>query len=484
MKARVLYEPELEFRAGNRHIDPRYGIAVFGPADADSPTAPRTIPVGLVGPPYAIEGVRAWLQRCRSPIEAMETKPGQENLHLPFPGFSTDTNLGADLVFDDSLVREIPERNLRKLAKTDVQAATVEATDLYLEAAQSLGETGRCRIIICARPDELREHQAEPTLQGGGEPGTPDADAAEDREIGGDFHDLLKAKALGLPCPLQLMRRETWDGTLRASERSRPLQDEATRAWNLHTALYYKAGGTPWRMPRNSFDLATCYVGVSFYRTIDGDELHTAVAQVFNERGDGVVVRGGTAKISKTDRQVHLADDDARRLLSDALIEYRRTHGHQPARVVLHKTSSFNTQEIEGFQGAADDREIDFLELLWIQRWGAPHLFRAGQLPPLRGTSVLLDDSTMLLYTRGSIPYFRTYPGLYVPQPLLVRPATTTTDLQLAGVDVLALSKMNWNNAQMDERDPLTLRTAHRVGGILKHVPGNAQIATRYAYYM
>jgi hypothetical protein len=43
---------------------------------------------------------------------------------------------------------------------------------------------------------------------------------------------------------------------------------------------------------------------------------------------------------------------------------------------------------------------------------------------------------------------------------------------------------MNWNNAQLDERDPLTLRTAYRVGAILKHVPEGARIATRYAYYM
>lgn len=47
------------------------------------------------------------------------------------------------------------------------------------------------------------------------------------------------------------------------------LQDEATRAWNLHIALYYKADGTPWRMPRRDSDLSTCYVGVSFYRTTD-----------------------------------------------------------------------------------------------------------------------------------------------------------------------------------------------------------------------
>ncbi len=483
MKAHVLHEPELEFRAGNRHIDPRYGIAVYGPADADAPSAPHAIPVGLVGPPQAVEGLRGWLQRCRSPIEAKETKPGQENLHLPFPGFGAETSFGAGLVFDDALVREIPGRQLRKLAGADAKAAIAEAAAMYTDAARSLSESGRCRVILCARPEEIRECDDQPG-PGPGDGEDSDAGDRDGQETGGDFHDLLKAQALGLACPLQIMRRETWEGTAKGSSHPRPLQDEATRAWNLHTALYYKAGGTPWRMSRHSTDLPTCYVGVSFYRTPDGEELHTAVAQVFNERGDGVVVRGGTAKISKTDRRPHLTETDARKLLSDALAEYRRTHGHQPARIVLHKTSQFSAQEASGFQGAADERDIDFLELLWIQRRGAPHLFRTGQLPPLRGTSVQLDERSLLLYTRGSVPYFRTYPGLYVPQPLLIRPATDGTDLRNAAIDVLAMSKMNWNNAQLDERDPLTLRTAHRVGAILKHVPPDAQIATRYAYYM
>jgi hypothetical protein len=354
MKARVLGEPKLEFRAGNRHIDPRYGIAVYGPADADAPSAPHAIPVGLVGPPGAIESLHGWLERCQSRIEAKEAKPGQENLFLPFPGFSAETNFGAELVFDDALVREIPERQLRKLATADVKAAIAEGAGLYADAARSLAESGRCRVILCARPDEIREHDHEPE-PGDGEDNDTDDDDRHDGEIGRDFHDLLKAEALGLACPLQIMRRETWEGTRRDSDHPRPLQDEATRAWNLHTALYYKAGGTPWRMSRHSSDLSTCYVGVSFYRTVDGEELHTAVAQVFNERGDGVVVRGGTAKISKADRRPHLTETDARKLLDDALAEYRRTHGHQPARIVLHKTSQFNSQEVNGFQGAADD---------------------------------------------------------------------------------------------------------------------------------
>ncbi|MGW3667167.1 argonaute/piwi family protein [Streptomyces sp. NPDC005141] len=476
MKAPVLHEPELEFRSGNRHIDPRYGISVYGPADADSPTGPRQIPIALVGPAQAVDGIRSWLQRCQDPIKAKEPKPGQENLHQPFPGFSADSPFGAQLVFDDALVREIPERQLRRLARADIASATADAVALYADAARSLAETGRCRVIICARPEELQDREDRPSSE----------EAAGEREAGGDFHDLLKATALTLPAPLQLMRKETWTGIPAKTngQTVRPLQDEATRAWNLHTALYYKAGGTPWRMQRHSSDLATCYVGVSFYRSANGNELHTAVAQVFNERGDGVVVRGGTAQISKTDRQPHLTVSDARQLLLDALAEYRTTHGHQPARIVVHKTSNFTTGETDGFHEAADLREIDHVDLLWIQRRGAPHLYRTGQLPPLRGTSAQLDAQSMLLYTRGSVPYFRTYPGLYVPQPLLIRPATHGTDLLTASTDILALTKMNWNNAQLDERDPLTLRTAYRVGSILKHVPAEARIATRYAYYM
>jgi hypothetical protein len=483
MKAHVLHEPQLEFRAGNRHIDPRYGISVYGPADADSPSAPHQIPVALIGPAQAVDGIRGWLQRCRDRIEAKDTKPGQENLHQPFPGFSPHSEFGAELVFDDALVREIPERQLRRLARADIISATADAVRVYADAARSLAETGRCRVIVCARPEELLDREARPPAAEGD--GGDHEEEPEERESGGDFHDLLKAAALTLGAPLQLMRKETWTGVpARNGQTARPLQDEATRAWNLHTALYYKAGGTPWRMQRHSSDLATCYVGISFYRSANGQELHTAVAQVFNERGDGVVVRGGTAHISKTDRQPHLVQADAHRLLFDALTEYRNTHGHQPARIVVHKTSSFTEAESEGFHSSADERDIDHVEMLWIQRRGAPHLFRTGQLPPLRGTSVQLDERSLLLYTRGSVPYFRTYPGLYVPQPLLIRPESASTDLLAAGTDILALSKMNWNNAQLDERDPLTLRTAYRVGSILKHVPVGARIATRYAHYM
>ena len=159
-------------------------------------------------------------------------------------------------------------------------------------------------------------------------------------------------------------------------------------------------------------------------------------------------------------------------------------HGNLPARLVLHKTSSFDHSEVAGISQAADEERVAFVEPIWIQRRAAPRLFRAGQLPPLRGTTLQLDPMSMVVYTRGSVEFFHTYPGMYVPQPLLMRPVHASTDLLRSAADVLSLSKMNWNNAQLDERDPLTLRTAGRVGSILKHVAADEPIATRYAYYM
>lgn len=82
---------------------------------------------------------------------------------------------------------------------------------------------------------------------------------------------------------------------------------------------------------------------------------------------------------------------------------------------MLHKTSQFSAQEASGFQDAADERDIDFLELLWIQRSSAPHLFRTAQLPLLRGTSVQLDERSLLLYTRGSIPTSAPTPACMSP---------------------------------------------------------------------
>lgn len=195
------------------------------------------------------------------------------------------------------------------------------------------------------------------------------------------------------------------------------------------------------------------------------------------------MVRGGTAQIDKEDRQPHLAAEDAERLLLDALARYRAEHRTPPARVVLHKSSRFNAAETEGFVAAANDHHIELIDLVSLTD-SSTRLFRAGEYPPLRGTFLSLDARTHVLYTRGSVDFFATYPGLYIPRPLLLRCALAEqTPAFLAG-EILALTKMNWNNTQFDGDEPITLGGARKVGKILRYVDNGQGIASRYSAYM
>lgn len=483
MRAAVLEEPPLEFGGGGRHLDPRFGLVSYGPADFATNGAPSVIRVGVVGDAAGVDGLREWLLACREPVAARKTH--LENLFPSFPGFTPEGPFASEVTFDGRLQRLLPPRLLDRLAGMDRDTAIREAVDLFCAEIESLAEGGRCDVILCARPPQLRDEEDEDD-EDGARP-RPRTRRAAPGQI--DFHDLLKARAMRYRVPIQIVRPTTWDPTkardqAHDSRKRRQLQDEASRAWNLHTALYYKAGGVPWRLRREATDLQTCFIGVSFFRSLDQQALHTSVAQVFNERGDGVIVRGEQATISKDDRQPHLSSEDAKGLLIDAIDRYHREHRTRPARVVLHKSSRFDAAEIAGFHEGADAERLDGVELIWVSRSDAGRLYRKGSNPPLRGTILSLDERDHLLYTRGSVPFYATYPGMYVPQPLALHLQTSSRSATEIAAETLALTKLNWNQTRMDGRHPITLRTAERVGGILRFLDSDDPVAARYAFYM
>ena len=490
MRAEILDEPELEFGGGSRHIDPRFGISNYGPADLGAVGAPRAIRVGLIGPADQLGGLRAWLERCREPIAAKDER--YPHLFPEFPGCDIDRGLHTTLVFSDRNTRAISDRDLRALARASRAQALSIAVNVYADEITALADENRVDVLLIARPEQLADttRRAGHTAAGAEEPATAVADPAGEAP-GADpalpqfanFHDMLKARLLQVRQPIQIIRRSTWDESV-PPPAGHSRQDEASRAWNLHVALYYKAGGVPWRLPRNSADLTACYVGVAFYRNSGSATLDTSVAQVFNERGDGVIVRGGPARVSRDDLQPHLSQDDGHALLLNALDTYHREHRTLPARVVLHKTSSFTAAEVNGFQAAADERRLDTLELSWITGSEGARLFRPGAAPPLRGTLLTLSDHEIVLYTKGSVEFYSTYPGMYVPQPIGIRPAQPIRSARDIGCETLALTKMNWNQTRLDGRHPVTLRTANQVKAILRFCAPDQAIATRYAHYM
>lgn len=482
MKATVLEEPLLEFAGGGRHIDPRHGIADYGPADITEPT-PRVVRAAIIGPKASIEGLQGWLDRCRRGVGAY-TETHLNHLYVPFPGFDIHHGFQSIINFSPRLTRAITKRDLDQLDGMNPLLAVAKAVDLYDRELEALHDEASCDVVIVCRPDNLNDG----LLSRAKAPDKSEADGSTEVDKSGfvaDFHSLLKAKSLKYKQPIQIVRRSTWDPTFKDPHTHRvgANQDEATRAWNLHTAIYYKNGGVPWRLTRDPSDLTSCYVGIAFYKTSE-QSLHTSVAQIYNQRGDGIIVRGGPATISKEDRQPHLAEDDARELLESALQRYRIEHRNSPARIVMHKASNYTAAELAGFKQAANTERLDLLELLWLTNSESLRLYRKGQQPPLRGTLVSLDEARHVIYTSGAVPFYKTYPGHYVPQPLGVRMIDVESSPEELATEILALTKMNWNQTRLDGRIPITLRTARTVGNILRHHDESAPVSGRYAHYM
>lgn len=489
MNLSFLEEPNLEFGAG-RHVDIRFGIMNYGTLDFESPLAPKQINLGIVGSAETVDGVQQWLERCRTGIPAKPNKQDPEkpnkqpNLFARFPGFQSDSGFHSKLLIQGSLCRTLLKSNLSQIgAIRDRNDRVVRSVDLFMEEIRYLAQNTLSPVVICAVPLAMLEVIGpEDTSE------TPDDEPGDDVGPQLDFHDLLKARAMQqYRTPIQIILPPTYDPTkaheLAKLKLGRELQDEATRAWNIHTALYYKASGVPWRLPRVSTDLTVCYVGVSFYRSLDKHALLTSVAQVFNERGEGVVVRGGHATISKDDRQAHLSEPDAYELLKSALASYHETHRTFPARIVIHKSSQFDDDERSGFAAALIERGIAMHDFLWLSD-SATKLYRSGQYPPLRGTLFTLDEREMLLYTRGSVPFFETYPGKYIPRPLRIHAESTEQTQQYLAREILALTKMNWNNTQFDGAEPVTLRASRQCSSVLRYCSESRPIEPRYSYYM
>lgn len=470
MNLSIIEEPELEFGGKNRHVDIRFGIRDYGPFDLQSTRAPKEIRVGLLGTAETTEGVTRWIEKCTHGIRQKPTK--QPNLFPAFPEISSSSSFCCSFVTDAALTRNIPGMSIEAIeAKADVGLRIEAAAEMFMNGIQFLAENANPNVIICALPLELLELLAEEMRVPGRK----------------DLHHLLKARSMQLRVPIQLILPGTYDESKAKKQKRtgvpRPLQDEATRAWNIFSALYYKAGGTPWRLIRDSSQLSACFVGISFFESLDRTKLITSMAQVFNELGEGVVVRGDPVTLDKEDRQPHLTAESCQRLIADALARYKEVHWTLPARIVIHKSSPFSSDEAAGARRAIREANISIYDLVHITDSDI-RLYRDGVYPPLRGTLLQTSGKSCVLYTKGSVPFFETYPGMYVPRPLSIKVAAGDQTPLAHATEILSLTKMNWNSTQFDGSMPLTLAAAHSVGKVLKHCQENQRIEPRYSFYM
>jgi len=156
MRAEILPEPELEFGGGGRHIDPRFGITNYGPADlATEDQRQRPIRIGLVGPNDDLHSLRSWLERCRDPIPAKGD--AYPHLFTGFPGCDIDTGLLTTLVLSERATNAVSSRALSEIAAASGPTAIALAVERYAQEAALLAEQNRVDVILIARPTSLAD---------------------------------------------------------------------------------------------------------------------------------------------------------------------------------------------------------------------------------------------------------------------------------------------------------------------------------------
>jgi hypothetical protein len=479
--------PELEFGDDRAYYaDPRRGLAAAGPFSLRFGRAHKSqIRVGLVGPRELVGQAVQWYKRCETEIR---TGKPDTPMYVDFPGF--ERIFQAAIIVHPTWQLEV-DQELTNALERPRHERFERVLEVYGQAIERLARTQSLDVITCCVPHDVLANcwssrrkltsteyrqlrQARSATQD--EQLTFDGlwavDDTPEELLQRDFRRALKARAMSTNVPIQIATPYLFEDNLAN-------QDPATRAWNSSVALFYKAGGIPWRVRVQGPE--TCFVGLSFHylRTNRSDLMYSSLAQAFSTDGEGFALKGESVPKLPDRRVPYLTTEQALSLGRRVLAEYRERTGREPARLVLHKTTRFVEEERKGFGQVFG--ELPVVEFVNIK----PSAFRLVQrqaYPPKRGTLCRINDDATFLFTTGYIDEWQTYPGVHVPVPLSIG-TDSETDLVRAATDVLALARMNWNTAFDTTGAPITLRFARQVGGIMAEV-GRAEPSPSYRFYM
>jgi len=463
MVASYIPEPMLVFGGANLHVNPRSGIARYGPySHSPRRSHPEQVRVGLVGSAMTIAASTEWLRTTAAGVAGDENNP-------EFPGYAADRGFFSELLFDSIWNEPITQTEIGNLLAISKKRMRFEAAvALFEEKIRAIDDRDfRPDYLVIAIPDDVLRacHVAD----------------YSDKDRGLVHRDLrraLKAVAMKYRIPTQLLRQQTIDG--------RDPTPMAKIAWNFFTGLYFKAGGTPWSP--HGLVAGTCYAGIGFYRALGDREthLHTSLVQAFDEHGNGLVLRGPNFEwdpASGGERSPHLSEAHASELTGLVLRRYREEMKQTPRRVVIHKTSRYWPAEKAGFEAALKGT-VDTFDLVALERQSAIRLITTSKYPPLRGTRFGVQDIDFL-YTTGFIAALGEFHGMHVPSPIRIADHVgQDTSRQGLLEEILLLTKMNWNSAGFCGKYPITLRFSELVGEIMREIPADREPRPQFKFYM
>ena len=463
-----LSEPQLSFhpdRSSDRTPHPLHGLLKFGPHSAGC--VPDPIRVATLAPAGESERLYGFMKELKTTY-----KPKERVDYLPeWPGFHRVFGLHIGPADSGCLV-ELDSR-----VESDFRSSPRPYTVLAEALTRAIHSLGSRRndfdVLFIYLPKRW-----EPGFAGG---------------VGGDFdlHDHLKAVTATRRIPVQLVRED----------KALAYPCRASVMWRVGLALYAKAGGVPWKLAEA--DPGTAYIGISYaIRPVQADRPRfvTCCSQVFDEEGSGLEFIAYDAHEVNVQRDnPFLSRTEMFRVMTRSLDLYRRRHaGQPPRRVMVHKTTEFKRDEVEGCMEALHlCEEVDLVQVVEDVGWRGVRIDpghqgekkgRGAAYPVPRGTVVRLGPRDALLWTHGNVTGITS--GSYfqgarsTPRPVrLVRHAGhgPWDDTVRA---VLGLSKMNWNNDALYDPLPVTMAYAKVLSRVVKRMPSLGKTPYQFRFFM
>jgi hypothetical protein len=449
-----LPEPVLAFhvdRKTDRDVHPLNGLLRFGPYSAG--LVPDPIRIATIAPANESERLYEFMREMKSGAKATERKgylpdwPGFQGVfgvHMRAAGAGCHVELEAGI--EEELVGStrphvlLADRLVRAIQVLESRRTDFDVLFLYLPQRWAAGFVGG--------------------------PG-------EDY----DLHDHLKATTAARRLPVQLVRED----------KALSYPDKASVMWRLGLAIYAKAGGIPWKLA--DADPETAYVGISYAVRPEQDgrpRFVTCCSQVFDADGAGLEFIAYDAHEVVVHRDnPFLSRMEMFRVMTRAMDLYRRRHaGSSPRRVMVHKTTEFKKDEVDGCMDALHLCEaVDLVQIVSDTGWRGVRMDsgaegakgKAAGYPVQRGSLIGISQNEALLWTHGDVPEISPGKSYFqgsrsTPRPIkLVRHAGHGPWDDTAAA-VLALTKMDWNNDALYDAMPATIEYASVLARVVKRM--------------
>ena len=464
-----LPEPELSFhstRGSDRSPHPLRGLLQFGPHSKN--WVPDPIRVATLTPAGESQFFYTFMKRLKS-----RYTPRERNDYLPeWPGFHSVFGVHVRAASRDCRI-ELPQQ-----VDADFHNSQIPHTVLsenLMRAIHSLeAHRNEFDVLFIYLPQRW-----EAGFVGGSE---------EDF----DLHDHLKATTALRGMPVQLIRE---DGALAYS-------CPASVMWRVGLALYAKAGGIPWKLAEA--DPETAYIGISYaLRPIQSDRPRfvTCCSQVFDAEGSGLeFIAYDTKEVEVQRDNPFLSRTEMFRVMTRSMDLYRRRHaGRSPRRVMVHKSTEFKPDEVDGCMEALHICEtIDLLQVAENVGWRGVHIEqipnggkgKPAMFPVARGTVIGIGPREALLWIHGDVrgvtqrgrSYFKG--SRSTPRPVrLVRHVGHGSWDETARA-ILGLSKMNWNNDSLYDPLPVTMTYAKVLSRVVKRIQNLGSTPYQFRFFM